>query len=445
MKRTGLLLLLAACGGEEPMTPAICDAASLQTALDSASSGDRIAMGACRIEGDFVVRSGVTLAGAGATSVIAGSDIAIEVEGNGAAIEDLSVAAGARAGIVLREGRASVSRVHIEAPTGIALGAEGLDSLRLDTVSALGPIDASNEGQVPYPPDRTIFATHGIVAVNVADLDLVDVTANGFAGAGVVIIDSSARWERGNADANLGLGLHVQGGSAELIDVGLDQTFRGTWGIETYGGAFTASAAIDSTNLTADDNWYGLLQDGGSARHRNISAIGNQNAGLWAQFTTSFDIDGTVRDNDFAGIVAFQAEGVAIHDSTIETTHEVLRPTGETGTVIIGDGIQLVDSADGARLVDLELTDNERVGLLIELRGGSYSAMEISNVRISQSVGNAAVIQHGFAPNDWDSGIIRNGVTADADRAVTDLDFADVVGPCGRPREDVRDLGALGL
>ncbi len=440
-----IVLASAACGGEnaEPL----CDPTALRDALAAAEPGADIAVGACRIEGDFTVAAPLRLHGGGPSSVLAGRDVTLTVEApqGSVQIEDLTVEGGARAGVRVRSAdTVALTRVALSAASGVALGAEDVGRLALAAVTARGPVDQTNQDQVAYPPDRAQIATHGIVAVRVADLAMTDVSAEGFAGAGVLLIGSETRWDRGDASVNLGIGLHVQGGHATLADVHLDGTFRGTWGVETYGGAFTASAAVDSTNLTVDDNWYGLLQHGGVAHHLNLSASGNQNAGIWAQYTTELELQGTIADNDFAGVVAFDAGGVFIHDSTIQQTHQVLRPNGEVGTIMIGDGIQLVESLDGARLSELDLIDNERVGLLIELGGGTFSPSELAGVRVSQSSGNGAVCQHGTKPVGWDSGVSRTGVTSALDHAVTDLDTVAVVGPCGRPVE-LSDLAALGL
>jgi hypothetical protein len=441
MRRAIPWLLLIGCGDEH--APGICDPAELADALATETN---VSVGVCTVSGDFVVPAGVTLSGT-FHSVINGDDVALTLMTGEqpARIENLAIGGGARAAVILRgAGVASLTNVSIRVETGIGLGAEDLAALSLSEVGISGPVHDGNQGLIPFPPDRNLTATHGIVAARIADLDLDGVISGGFAGAGVVLIDSQTRWNVGEAVQNLGLGLHVQGGRAELIDVNLSDTYRGTWGIETYGGAFTASAAVESTNLRVADNWYGMLQDGGTARHTGISVERNQNAGIWAQFTTSFDLEGTIADNDFAGMVAYGAQGVNIHDSTIEATSEVVRVSG-IGAVMIGDGIQLVESTSGARLVNLDLVENERVGLLIELGGGSLDAMEISDVRIQQmSGGNGAVLQHGSAPVDWDDGCTRIGVTADQDRAVNDLDFADVVGPCGRP-DPLPGLSAFGL
>lgn len=435
-------MLLTGCGGADE----ICDAADLAQALGRGEPLIRI--GACRIDGDFSVPPGVVLAGAGPASVLAGQDVTLEGTTGAAAIrlEDLTVEAGSRAGVVLRgDGSASVARIAVSAQTGVAFAADGLGTLMMSDVSLTGPVDATNASQVPYPPDRTMVATHGLVLAQVGQITMTDVNATGFAGAGVLLLDSETHWEGGGADGNLGIGAHIQGGQAELVDVSLSGTLRGTWGVPTYGGAFTATAAVDTTNLTADDNWFGLLQHGGSARHAGLSASSNQNAGVWAQYTDSVELEGVLANNQFAGFVAYEANGVHLHDSTISTTEEVLRPRGETGTVMVGDGVQLVGTTAGARLTNLDLVDNERVGLLIELDGTGFAAMELSGVRVTaQNGASGAVCQNGTKPSDWDAGVTRTGVTRAADQTIPSLETVGVVGPCGRPNE-IPGLNSLGL
>src|SRR5688572_5002038 len=127
------LVLLASCGGPE------CDADGLTAALASASSGDVVEVGACRIEGDFTLPAGVALEGV-ADSVIAGR---IDLMGGGT-VEQLAIES-TDAGLVAQNGGAVVVRnVELVANSGIGIAADGVSSLLLENVRLRGPVNAGN-------------------------------------------------------------------------------------------------------------------------------------------------------------------------------------------------------------------------------------------------------------------------------------------------------------
>jgi len=93
---------------------------------------------------------------------------------------------------------------------------------------------------------------------------------------------------------------------------------------------------------------------------------------------------------------------------------------------------------------DLVLSANERVGLLLELGGGSTSSVSVAGVSVD-GTGSAfgAVAQNGTLEAGWDSGVTRAGDTALNDAAFAGaLDVAGAVGPpCLPPLADVETAG----
>src|SRR5262249_51634579 len=135
-----LFTAATACSGD------LCDAQSLKSALASASPGQTVRMGACTISGSFEVKPDVTLAGKGKevsriVSVDSSAPIVLDPGTAATTLADLSVDSSARVAVRAKgQGGAAVMRVVITAQRGVAFGAENLEHLILDTVTAHGPV-----------------------------------------------------------------------------------------------------------------------------------------------------------------------------------------------------------------------------------------------------------------------------------------------------------------
>jgi hypothetical protein len=161
---------------------------------------------------------------------------------------------------------------------------------------------------------------------------------------------------------------------------------------------------------------FGVLHDSVTARHVDLVANHNVEAGVWVQSCPSFELSGTasyIRSNGLGGIVAVDTGPMSV--TGVEISHTDLLPSvfGETGRVDLGAGLSLVRPQGAVTLRDVTLTRNSQVGLLVQLGpGGTLDAMTIENIRVTGAgIQYGAVVQGGAAPAGWDAGIVRDPVT----------------------------------
>ena len=456
LRTLGALLLtsLVACTGDAGSCP---DAASLQAQLDAASPGDTVSLGACAVAGPLTIPAGVRLEGAGrdASTITgaAGMRAVTLVPGDGAsatALAGLTVQSDGCAAIVaMGAGAVSIEDVRVRASRGVGVAIEGATAATVSSVAIEGPIEAATADArpPPLPPFRcgsSDVATHGIVLVDVATATIDDATVSGLAAFGIVAVRTDLTLLDSAVTTGLGTGLEVFGGSASIERVTLSGIRTGAGAIESYAGVFLAGADVTTTGLTVEDNGsFGLFHDGATAVHRDLIAQRNGFAAAWAQDVTSLDIGGASRfeDNAFAGIVALQSSGVLVGDATIARTVEGVRISGAR-TIRSADGIALVDTE--ATLTRLALEDNDRVGALVDLAGGTTSAVTLTDVTVGGTGTELGVVaQNGTVAMGWDSGVTRSGATAANDAAFTGtLPIADIVGPpCFPPAMELTSSG----
>jgi hypothetical protein len=410
-----------------------CDADGLAAALARAEAGEEVRMGACRVEGRFTLPAGAILEGE-AGSVIVGR---IDLSGGGT-VEQLAIESN-DAGIVAQDGGAVIVRdVQITASTGIGIAANGVASLVVDSVALRGPVTGANvstiEGAVPDP---MVTATHGIIVENVANAMLSDVSVRGFARFGALFKDSTTIWMRGDANENAWVGVMAAGGTASLSDLEVHDTFDLRIDDASAFGVVTGSAAIDSVRLSVrGSGGFGLFHLRGSASHEDLIANDNASGGVRLELTTAAEISGELADNDFGAIVAFGADGLIVSDAIIRNSLMATRSNGNGATVQAGDGIQLVDSTDGALIENTTVQGNARAGLVIDLFGRTLGAGLFSNVSVGRSdpAQNGVLVQGGTRAADWDTGLMRDLDTVQADEAFTGtVDIVGAVGPCFFP------------
>ena len=117
----------------------------------------------------------------------------------------------------------------------------------------------------------------------------------------------------------------------------------------------------------------------------------------------------------------------------------------ETRSVEVGDGIQLVGTTQAVTLEDITLSGNARVGVLVDLDGGTMDSFSMAGVSVD-GVDDAlgAIAQGGTLSAGWDDGVTRQGATAANDAAFSDvLDVVSIVDPSDLP--PAADLAAQGL
>lgn len=402
----------------------ICNALDLETALFNAFQGDSVRLGACSFAGAFMVPEGVTLEGAGKDSSIllsSGNDPVLSVTSGALAprVSDLTVDSTASAAIVVRGGgRAELERVAVRAAVGIGIGIEGLEEILIQDVELSGPVSAENAESVSAEPSSDVIATHGLVVVDTVEVDMRQVSATGFARMGVLLIAEETTWREGSASDNLATGVLVHGGHAVLEDLVLCRTFQGLSLIPAYAGVFVAGARVETNRLeVCECEGPGLFHDGSNALHVELNATENSEAAVWAQRSSRFELSGTstLSDNDLAGLVLIEVEETVVNTTRVESTHDVLRVVGMS-SITVGDGIQVVRPAGPVSLRQLDLIENARIGLLVDLDGGEPDDITLSDVSVDgQGSQLGALLQGSTVPAGWEAGLDRQGATVEND------------------------------
>lgn len=418
-----IVMFFTGCTDESPL----CDAAALQEALESATSGQTIRVGSCSITGAFVIPEGVTLAGVdqASSTVIAESDEpALRLLPGDAPtrVEDLSVSSDERIAVLtMGPGRAELSRVDVEATRGIAFGAEALTELTLDTVDLSGPISDANATSVS--PSAT-FEDTAIIGALIASVDsatMTQVTASGFASFGVIAVETDILWQGGGAPRNLGSGVAIYGGSAELQGLSLGETFQGLLPL-TIAGVFAAGATLESSDLIVNDSeGLGLLHDDVTAHHTDLQASHNADVALWVQRCPSFELSGSMSEltsNRYSGIALFETDEAQISGARIAQTIAGPMMNGDLGSVTVGDGVQAISPGSSLVLRNVELYQNERVGALLDLNE-SDATLTLEEVSVDGTDDQYGVIAQGRDPvTGWDDGVLRSGSTEENDEAL---------------------------
>lgn len=398
-----MAMSLAGCGSG----PA-CDAAALQAALDRASPGDEVRVGACRVEGSLRVPAGITLRGQGPESIIAptgSTGVWLEPGEPPARVADLVVEARSTAGIgsasdlpcaTPRPGAVSIERVEVRASIGWGIYLSCLSEAHLDAVSITGSIDADNfmssvftnvVGEPPAPdatcpvtpsgsctvgdsrettpPDcpscgsvqqvcdpcerwATLGAVEGVALRDVTDARLADVIVRGFARVGVTAVDSGITWTGGAVEGQLGVGILSASSDLDMNGVTIAHTFESPWRLDPGVGAYVgAGSSIRSVDLLVEDNpRYGILHVGATASHIGLVARDNRDAALWVGASDSFELaDASISGNEFAGVVLSACSNVSIRDSVIGATGL------KTSNLASGSETGRVDAGDGIQLI----------------------------------------------------------------------------------------------
>lgn len=448
------LVVVLGCSGSDD-DPA-SSSAELTAALEAAGSGDTVRASAGTFRGSFVVPEGVTLEGAGATILESDGDEAVVVLRAGSApagVRNVTVRSSGSAGVIATgAGAATIETVRVESTRGIGIGGEEVSTFRLVDVTLVGPVTRDNVSSLPLEPTPADTATHGIVLVRVADAEFLRVTVNGYAKFGALFVDSGVDWNTGNANENVSTGLMSYGGSATFTGIEVARTIGGFTLIPPYNAVFADGSVVSTTDLVASGGeGYGVLHAATGGNHVNLVAEGNTAAGLWAQDTAGLSLSGAssrIADNAFAGIVALDSSDITLEDAAISDTRMARRVFGETSTVEVGDGVQLVRSSTAITLRNLTLTNNQRVGTLIDLGGTTIDGVTLEAVTANATGTSLGVVaQNGTLAAGWDSMVARMGDTGTNDSAFLAsgivLDVAGVVAPTDMPIAD--DISAGGL
>lgn len=432
-----------ACSGDDdgaPLARAICERTALLSALEGARAGQTVSLGACTIDGPIEVPAGVRLEGEGVDlSVIrntsASPGVLLRAGEATTALVDLSVEQASAAYGVRAEGATGgvlLERVRVVASLGAGVGIVSAARARLAAVEIVGPLETIDPSSLPVEPTWAETATFGLVldASGTAELpiELDRVSVSGFAEVGVYAREAFVRWVAGGSSGNRYVGLLATGGVLDLEDVELSRTVRGARPI-AYGAVFR-DAVVGTTNLHLEGGeGYGILQDATQASHEGITVVDQEEAGIWIQHGASAEVAGaTLTRCALGGIVSVASTGLVVRDSLIESTRLARTVDELYGEMMLGDGIQLVGANAAMEIRDVELRDNARIGLLLELEGGALTSTTIAGVVVSGSGGaRGAIVQGGVAPAAWDDGVSRDAATMGNDAATMDpLSFASV-------------------
>ncbi len=309
----------------------------------------------------------------------------------------------------------------------------GLDATaaELTHVRVHGPVTAANVATASLDPDET--GTFGIVGRALGDheVTLDDVHLDGFAIAAVSLTEGVLAWtgraSGADVEATRGVGLALFGTSATLDSVEIAGMLGGPGmpGVAiscATSGARPGACALGDVHVH-DGEGYGLFSDraqptlaGARFEHLGLAGIRLQGGTLEA---TDLICDG----NGGAGLLAVDATSVDVERGELSRT--ITRGfVTSTGTVPSGEGVQLVRATPASappialRLVDVQLVDDERAGLLLDAASGAVASLELTRVQVSgQGTSLGAVGQNVTLPGGWDADVTRSGATAANDAA----------------------------
>jgi len=453
-----LVLSLGLAFGCDGDGGAIGDSESLSAALASASPGDRVCLTAGVFQGSFDVPAGVEICGAGAglTRIVgpAGSPALRVVPGGTApsVIRDVTVEAQGAFGVFsVGPGNLQIIDTDVDVPSyGAGIGAESLSSLTLTNVNVMGPVTEVNAGDMPLDPTIDNSANYGVVAVSVMTVEASSVEVSGFAHVGVLSVSSNLNWDGGGVFSNLGTGLLVHGGTADVSNAAILAALQGTRLVPAYNAVFAGNADITTNALeVSGGGGYGILQaNGATATHDGLTASDNANAALWIQHSPGFTLsNGVITNNATAGIVALESTGINVGGTNISDTRAMTRVIGSM-PVEVGDGVHLLGSTTGVVLDAVALENNTRVGVLFDLEGESFAGIDIRSATIDgtgEQLG--AIAQNGTVPAGWDANVTRSTLIDDNDSAFAGaLGTVGIVGPSDLPAVSaILDSGIAGI
>jgi hypothetical protein len=445
-----LVATLGGCGGDGT----ISSSEDLRSVLASAAPGERVCLEAGIYEGSFDVPAGVELCGAGAgvTRIVGPSDLpTLRVApgvGSPTRITGVTVESTHDFGILaIGAGDVEIAGVVVRVPErGAGIGVERLTTLRITDVDVTGPVTAASADGIPLDMDVTLAPAYGVVAVSVMSIEGDTVRVSGFAHFGVLSVSSNLTLLNSRIEENLGTGLFVHGGSADLTGVAVDTALQGTRLIPPYNAVFAGMADVSTTafEVTGSEG-YGVLQSEATATHTDLLAENNAEAALWVQQSGGLVVDGAmIRDNRLAGIVALESSGIDLSQVTIEGTALRTRVIA-TMPVEVGDGVQLLGSTTGVTLESLGLVNNARVGVLLDLDGGMFDGIDIRSVDVDGTGGQlGAIAQNGVIPPGWDDNVMRSPVIDANDSGFSGtLATVGIVGPSDMPAVDAVLMSGL--
>jgi hypothetical protein len=426
-------VLAAACTGD------ICDADDLHAALSVARPGEELQLGACALEGNFTVPSGVAVSGRGVGRTrIVGAEGAPAITLSGgdepSSVSQLTITAPAPGAIAVDGGIAELADITIES-TSDAYGvlAADADALSVSRVDLRGPLtsddwfDAATSSWPRLGEGRGV----GLVVARSSEVHLTEIEARGLV-LGALFVNSDTTWSDGLVEESF-RGLVVTGGRLQLSGIRVaDFVQRGE--SDLTGAAMVAlrgaDASLTDLQVVGDAQYAALALFDSSAQIRALTVSGSERAGLHLS-----DVDGLVLESSL--IESVRTIGIRIqrsNDVVIRDTHVVdielgALPSEPRPLVLdVGDGV-LIAQSTGVSLHRVEVENSARVGISVEACEDSSSLPTFESVTVTafgEQRGAYASIQTGDggwlpAPMGWDEGILRAGTAVLNDAANTPL------------------------
>jgi hypothetical protein len=450
---TVVALALAACSdnGDKICTDADC----LKGALQNASAGSTVRVGAGTIEGNFAVPAGVALEGAGAGSTVlksagAGPVLEVTADGSGTAIRDLSVEGGSTGGIYVGgDGALTLSGLNVSVTGGFCVRVREIGSLTAENLDLSGNVVWDVQSTIQAKPSGDRWALAGLAVIKVGQADLKNIDATGFASCGVLLHRTPAVWDGGEMHEMVGSGVHVDGQALVTLK---NVSSHDIWGGATpfgYGLVASNGAEVNGEGVIARDNHVaGMLFDHATGEHTDVVVTGNNSRGVWIQYCgqagsgpsvvfsgTENNLDG----NDGVAFGVYYSAGVSLSNGHVSGTQGANHiPYGlETGMVQIGDAVEITYS-DELTFKNLALDNNIRAGVVVDGRDGDGNPghetnVLFENVKISGDGQRGYADQHGTTTSAPE--VITPGLQ-DADALGGDLDVARGLGVDNVPAPD---------
>ncbi|MBN1771511.1 MAG: hypothetical protein JXB32_09635 [Deltaproteobacteria bacterium] len=431
----------------------VCNADELHQALMDAQDGDAMVLiGAeCVIEGTFEVPAGVSLWGSSG-SVLATPEagdvrrpvLTLQTGADTTAVQNLTIRSSSNYGIVAvgdGSGAVLLKDLLVEATRGVAVGLEGLASVELTNLTLDGSHTATELRRAdPSLADPGVEATHGLVVVRGGHATIDGLTIRGFAVIGGVLIDDDIAWSTGVLERNGLAGLVTHGVTATLTGLELrglrsphafplDTTFDETrsWtGPPTFGAVFLGDSVVETVGVSMERGLhFGLAHDGGEATHDGLTVRECGDTGVWAQDVRSLTLQGTtdaralLEGNHFAGVMLYEPDAATITNVDVVGTEYGCHGCGTLDEVQAGDGIQVVLPKTSLQLSGIDLVDNARIGLLLDMGGASMSGVTVMDLEVSATdVAYGAYAQNATGMEEWDAAVERLGPLAGYDNAL---------------------------
>lgn len=422
-----------------------CSSGDLAAALAAAHNGATVEIGSgCEIEGSFHVPAGVSLLGhtdpAGPPTLRSAPDdrrpvLTLRPSATPTVVSNLQVVSSSNYGIVAigsDVGALELKDLAVESSRGVGVGIETLATLQLTNLTLRGPYTATELRRAdPTLADPDTMATHGLVVVRGGAVTVENLTIAGFAAIGAILIDDDITWSTGAVEGNGLAGLVTHAGTTRLTGVEftglrsphafpLDTTFDETrsWtGPPTFGAVFLGGTAVTTNGVSVERGLhFGLAHAGGTALHDGLTVRNCGDTGVWAQDVLSFTLRGTpdvpalLEDNHFAGVMLYEPDTTVVADLDVIGTAYGCHGCGTLDEVQAGDGIQVVLPKTSVDLRGVDLVDNARIGLLLDMGGTNMTGVTISAVEVSSSaMAFGAYAQNATAADDWDASVVRLG------------------------------------